>query len=343
MNNKLKWGILSTGRIASVFVNQIANSKNHVVSAVASRDKTKSDKFAKEHNIPIAYPNYDEMLEDKNIDVIYIATPHPMHAKWTIKAADNGKHILCEKPFTLNYREALEVIDIVKKRNVFCMEAFHYRCHPQTLKILEILNSGVIGEIKIVNTNFSFDFLYDLKHRILNHNLGGGGILDVGCYCVSMVRLIAGNKSGVKFIEPADIKGFGYIGTESRVDEYASGIMKFSNGIISSVSCGCKLNQKNEVFIYGTKGYINIPMPWIGTSNNNPLKINVFKNESKNTEEIIIIPSKGLFEVEADEVFSCIKNGEKESQFMSYNDTLGNMKVLDEWRKSIGMIYDMEK
>ena len=337
MSKKLAWGILSTGRIAWTFSKGVAESKTGEVVAVGSRSQESADKFGDEYNVSRRYGSYEALLADPDVQAVYIATPHPMHAEWAIKAADAGKHILCEKPLTLNYPEAMAVIEAARRNDVFLMEAFMYRCHPQTAKLVELLRNKVIGEVRIIQATFSFQAGFNPEQRLFNRALGGGGILDVGCYCTSMSRLIAGAALGKQVAEPIAVLGMGHIG-ESGVDEYAVATMKFENDIIARVQTGVALNQENVVRIFGSEGNIFMPSPWTC----NPSKIIVHRN-GEQPQEILIEETASLYSIEADTMAANIEKRQATSPAMSWGDTLGNMKSLDQWRAGFGMVYDIEK
>src|SRR5690606_25708656 len=142
------------------------------------------------------HDSYDALLANPEVQAVYISTPHPMHAQWAVRAARAGKHILCEKPLTMNYWSAMAVVEAARQNEVFLMEAFMYRCHPQTQKLAELIARGAIGEVKVIQATFSFGAGFDPNGRVYNNALGGGGLLDVGCYCTSMARMIAGAATG---------------------------------------------------------------------------------------------------------------------------------------------------
>lgn len=227
----IRWGILSTGHIAGVFAQGVAQSKTGSLEGVGSRSFKSAIQFARKHKISKAYENYDALLRDPGIDAVYIATPHPFHAEWTLKAARAGKHILCEKPLAMNFPEARKVIQEVRRCGVFLMEAFLFRCHPQTEKLVELIRKKIIGEVRLIQAAFCFERPLDLKDRLFNRKLGGGAILDVGCYPVAMARLLAGRALGKSFADPLEVKGIAVAGTKSRVDEIALASLKFPGGI----------------------------------------------------------------------------------------------------------------
>jgi len=342
MEKKWNWGIISTGRIAAKFADQLPQSTTGILYAVASRTKEKAEEFARLHNASRAYASYEELLRDPLVDIVYIATPHPMHAEWTINAARSGKHILCEKPLTINVSEARDVIDVARSHDVFLMEAFHYRCHPQTAKLLELIREKIIGDVRMIQASFSFNCEYNLAHRTLNHALAGGGILDVGCYTASLARLVAGAALGLDFAEPLEVKGCGMIGERSRVDEYAVASLKFPGGILAQISCGVQLHQENVVRIYGTKGRIIIPTPWVVSINGGISKVIVQKDGEKDPWEIQVTAYQGLFAIEADTACRFIPHRQAKPPAMSWEDSLGNMRTLDLWREAIGLHYDFE-
>lgn len=336
MSKKLGWGILAAGSIAGQFAKGVNGSHHCKLVAIGSRSLEKANKFAEEHNIPNRYGSYEELLADPEVEAVYIATPHPFHAEWSLKAAEAGKHILCEKPITINYPDAMRVIAAAMEYDVFLMEAFMYRCHPQTAKVVELVSEGAIGEVKVIQATFSFGAKFNPESRLYKNELGGGGILDVGGYPVSMARLIAGAAQGVDFLDPVEVKGVGHL-CETGVDAYAAAVLKFPNEIIAQVATGVGVAQDNAVRIYGSKGNIVIPWPWIPGREGQETKILL------NGEEIVIQPDRPLYGIEADTVAENIERRQAPSPAMSWNDTLGNIKTLDAWRDSFGFLYNSEK
>jgi len=338
MNNKLKWGIIGTGSIARKFAHGLTTSKTGVLAAAGSRTLESAKKFSAEFPAT-AHGSYEALLADPQVQAVYISTPHPLHAEWAIKAAEAGKHILCEKPIALNHAEAMVVVEAARRNDVFLMEAFMYRCHPQTAKLVELIRAKVIGDVRLIQTTFSFRGGYNLQSRLLNNALGGGGILDVGCYCTSGARLIAGAAIGKSFDEPVAFFGTGQVGAESRVDEYAIGSMKFSSGIVAQLATGTQLNLENNIRIWGTGGSIIVPSPWVITREPGFSKIIIFKNGVP--EEVLVESDRDLYAYEADHVAEHLDR--RQSPAMSWDDTLGNMRALDQWRKDVGVVYDSEK
>ncbi len=343
MSRILRWGMLGTGRIAGIFARGVQDSVSGKLVAVGSRSGESASRFAQEFNIPKAHASYEELLADPEVEAVYIATPHPMHAKWAIRAAEAGKHILCEKPLALNHAEAMAIVEAAKEHDVFLMEAFMYRCHPQTARVVDMIRDGTIGRVRTIQATFSFDAGSNLESRLLRQDLGGGGILDVGCYCTSMARLIAGVALGKDFANPIELKAVGHIGEESRVDEYTAAVLKFPGEIIAQLATGVRVKQEDGVRIYGSDGWIHIPEPWIPGPNGEPTSIFLYRKGQSAPEEIVVDPGSPLYAIEADTVASHIEDRQAPSPAMTWEDSLGNMRTLDMWREQIGMVYDSER
>ena len=336
MEKKLRWGILGTGAIARKFARGLAESRTGVLEAVGSRTEETLRGFLAEFPVR-GFATYEALLADPNVDIVYISTPHPMHAEWCVKAAQAGKHILCEKPLTMNALEAAVVIEAARAAHVFLMEAFMYRCHPQTARLLELIRAGSIGTVKLVQAEFSFRADWKPEGRLLNAALGGGGILDVGCYCVSMARLIAGVAEGAAFAEPVEVKGVGRIG-ETGVDELAVAVLKFPSGMLAQLSTGVRVPLESIVRVWGDTGHIVVPSPWIISRKAGGSVLQLHR-QGKPVEEIRVEADQGIYAIEADAVAEWIGKGE--SPAMSWGDSFGNMRVLDRWRGEIAEIDDL--
>jgi len=340
MRESLAWGILSTGRMAAKFAAAIRESKTGELVAVGSRSQASADAFLPDQEIANRAGSYDAVLSDPAVAAVYIATPHPMHAEWAIRAAAAGKHVLCEKPLAMNHAQAESVVAAAREADVFLMEAFMYRCHPQTARILELLREGAIGELRVIQAAFSFKGPYDLSSRLLNRRLGGGGILDVGCYPVSIARLLAGAAAGQPFAEPLELRGCAHIGPESGVDEYAIADMSFPGGILAQLACGVTVSMQNSVRLYGTEGRLDIPDPWQPGRGGSAIRLILERAGATQPEEIAIEADRGFWAIEADTVTAHIEEREAPSPAMTWDDSLGNMRALDMWRAAIGLVYD---
>lgn len=342
MARQLRWGIIGTGSIAGAFARALARSKTGTLVAVGSRRPETAEAFGDKFTVPKRYGSYDQLLADPEVEAVYISTPHPMHAEWAIKSAEAGKHILCEKPLTMNHAEAMAVIEAARAKDVFLMEAFMYRCHSQTAKLVELLRQRAIGDVRVIQATFSFQSAPDETSRLLANELGGGGILDVGCYCASMARLVAGAAMGGTFADPIGLSGFARVG-RTGVDEWAVAAVKFPGDIVAELSTGVQVNQENVVRIFGSEGSIFVPNPWIPSREGGSTKITVDRRGDKAPQEITVETPDWLYAIEADTVAANIEKRQASFPAMSWDDSLGNMKTLDAWRQSVGVVYGCEQ
>jgi predicted dehydrogenase len=343
MSRKIKWGILATGAIAHAFARGLAVSRTGMLVAVGSRSKEKADAFGAEFNVPNRHPTYDELLADKEVEAIYISTPHPQHAEWAIKAMEHGKHVLVEKPIGLNQYEAQAMIEAAVTNKVFLMEAYMYRCHPQTLKLVELLREKVIGDVRVIQATFSFQAGFNADGRVWNNALGGGGILDVGGYTTSFSRLIAGAALGRPFADPVAVTGAGALHPETGVDAWAVATLKFEGDIVASVATGVGVSQENVVRIFGSEGSILLPDPYVcNRAGKSGGKI-IISTRKGGVKEITVESPVTSYAHEADVAGLAIMAGQQQAEPMSWDDTLGNIRTQDQWRNAIGLVYEAEK
>lgn len=315
----IRWGILGPGGIARAFTGGVAASHTGKLVAIGARNPAKPGLA---ENFPGAriLDGYEALLADPDIDAVYIAVPHPGHAQWAIRAAEAGKHVLCEKPLALTAFEADAMIHAARKAGTFLGEAFMYRLHPQTLKLVELIKSGVIGEIRMIKSSFGFAMPgFMPQHRLYANELAGGGILDVGGYPVSMVRLIAGAASGKPFAEPDRVVGTAHLG-QSGVDEWASALLHFPDGIVAEVSCSISLNQDNVLRILGTKGRIEVPDFWFAGGNRDVGLGHIDVIGADGSRETISVNEKRhVYSFEVDGAGEAIRAGQQEFAWPSYN------------------------
>lgn len=328
MAESVKWGILATGGIARQFASGLKVSKTGELVAVGSRTMESAKGFTEKFGGK-PYGSYDEVLADPKVEAIYIALPHHMHYEWTIKCAEAGKAILCEKPFTLNALEAQRALNEVRKNKVFFMEAFMYRCTQQTLKAKELVDSGAIGQLLVINSEFSFAAGKEWTNFRTDGAVGGGGLMDVGVYPISLCRLLAG-------AEP-DVAHYAAKMNEKGYDEYGSGCMRFPNGVTAHVACGIHCNMRNQTWVYGTDGMLHIENPWKVSTGS---KMTLIPNKGDQQVFEFGMSNDELYAVEADAVAEFIDA--KECPYMTLEDTLGNMRTLDMMRESAGMKFAAE-
>jgi predicted dehydrogenase len=346
MNENVGWGLIAAGGIAKAFARGVARSETGTLKAIASRTAGKAKAFAAEFDIPRAYAPYEALLEDPDIEAVYISTPHPHHVEWAVKAAEAGKHLLVEKPIGINRSEANTIIDAAAAHDVFLMEAYMYRCHPQTARVLELIRRGAIGDVRVIQATFSFNARFDPASRTWNNALAGGGILDVGGYTTSYCRLIAGAAMGMPLAEPVHVGGAGYLHPETGVDAWAVGTLRFDSGIVASIAAGVGVNQDNVVRIFGSEGHILLPDPYVHARDGaSPGRIVVARRGEAAPEEIVVESAVTSFAHEADVVGNAIRAGLREAPHpaMTWADTLENLGVQDAWRAAIGLVYRSEK
>ena len=338
-DTKLRWGILGTGNIASRFASQVPTSPTNSVVAVGSRSIDSANAFADKWDIANRHASYDDLLADETVDAVYIATPHPMHVEWAIKAAEAGKHVLCEKPLAINKAWAEAMIEAAVRNDVFLMEAYMYRCLPQTKLIAQLVRDGELGTVHQIQATFAFASSFRPESRIFADELAGGGILDVGGYPVSYARLIAGAATGQPYADPAAVTAVGHVG-ETGADEWTVATLFFDGGVTAQVSTGVRLSDQNQVRIYGSEGYLVVEDPWFG-GDGKPTHVTLHK-VGEEPRDISAEPAL-IYAAEAEAVQAAIQAGAKEAPEMSWADTLGNLTVQDQWRAAIGQQYASER
>ena len=248
----MRLGIVSTADInRKVIPGAHASDKVDLV-AVASRDQARADEYAKTWEIPRAYGSYEAMLEDPEVDAVYISLPNTMHREWSIKSVEAGKHVICEKPFSKHPEDVEASFDAAERAGRLLTEAFMYRHNPQTAKLAELVRDGAIGELRVVRSAFSYS-LYDVENIRLRTDVDGGSLMDVGCYCVSGSRLLAG--------EPESVSGQAYIGP-SGTDWVFTGAMRFAGDVHALFDCGTCLPERDELELIGTEGSLFLDDPW---------------------------------------------------------------------------------
>ncbi|MDB5473979.1 MAG: oxidoreductase [Devosia sp.] len=341
--NKIRWGIIGPGSIAKAFQGGVAGSQHGVLAAIATRNPDKPGLAADFPGAKIVH-GYDALLADPEIDAVYIAVPHTGHAEWAIKAAEAGKHVLVEKPLALSAFEIDAVFHAHRKAGTFAGEAFMYRLHPQTAKLGELIRSGAIGDVRMIQSSFGFSMgKFQPEHRLFASSLAGGGILDVGGYPVSMARFIVGQAVGKPFADPIKVRGTAKLNAEG-TDDWAAALLTFENGIVAQVSCAVMANLDNVLRIHGSDGRIEVPDFWFagGDRTRGLGRIDIIKNGQ--TETISVGEERHVFSFEVNAAAQAIfaKRNELAAPGMSWADSLGNARVLDQWRKDAGIEYAVE-
>lgn len=324
---KVRWGILGPGQIAHSFVKGLTILPDAEIAAVGSRSLERAKEFAQQYHIAASYDSYEAVVNDPEVDIVYVATPHTLHRACTLLALKAGKAVLCEKPFTLNASEAQEVIQCAKKEKRFLMEAMWTRFLPAMVKVRELLQNHAIGEIRQVKADFGFRAEWDPQGRLLNPMLGGGALLDVGIYPTSFASMVFG-------LQPSQITSIPYIG-ETGVDEQYMALFGYPGGEIAALSGAVRTETPHDAWILGTNGYIKIPDFWHARS--------VILGVTGTSPEVFELPYLGTgYSYEAAEAMQCLRQGKLESAIMPLQETLDIMKTLDHIRKQWGLTYPSE-
>ena len=340
---QVKWGIIGLGNIALKFAEGFQYTKNAKLLAISSRSENKLMTFKNKFQIDDNYcfTNYESLLKCEDVDIIYIALPHSLHHRWVIKSIEEGKNILVEKPATLNFSQMENITSNLKDKNIFFSEAFMYRYHPQISKVVDLLKNNVIGNLVSMESLFGFDALgrkkiFGIKlnkqkkpnrnYRLYNKELGGGAILDVGCYPVSFSILIASLISKFDFNKTKVLNKKKEIGPTG-VDMNSFAELNFENNFKSTVSASLTQNLGKKTKIIGTKGELILEDTW------SPTNISSIKITGENKKIIEIGCHNNIYTYEIDILSKCILENKKEPNFpgMTINETLENMRILDQW------------
>jgi predicted dehydrogenase len=335
MTDALRWGVIGTGGIAADFCEALKRSQRCRVVNVAGSSPAKARAFAGRFGLDGWSESISQLLADRVVDAVYIATPHPLHEDHALKCIAAGKHVLCEKPLTLDEPSAARVLAAAKRQDVFVMEAFMYRCHPLLQQLLTRLKEGAIGAIRHVRADFGFRVARMPDHRLFNLTLGGGSILDVGGYPVSFARLIAGVVEGMPFAEPTGLTANGLIGPTG-ADELASAQLTFRSGFTASVTSAVSYDVGTTAVVFGDHGKIVLPDPWIPGSRRQGLVSEMtVSRDGRDTEQVTVETDLATYAIEAELVRDTLPAIEAAWPAMSHADTLGNMRVLDNWQAAV--------
>ena len=327
MSDKIRWGLIGLGLISRKFANGLAFAPDAEIYAVASRSQEKADAFGAEYGASKCYGSYEELAQDPNVDVAYIGTPNNYHLPHTLLCLDAGKHVLCEKPFAVNAKEARVMIDRAREKNLFLMDAFWTRYFPAMFKLRELLAEKAIGDVMLVTADFGGRGPVIPEKRHFNPDLAGGALLDIGSYCLQFASMIYG-------VQPAEIVSHVAIG-ETGVDELSVLVFKYSDYEMATLTSALRLGTPHEARVMGTEGYFAIPNFW------HPSELTLVRPGRE--PETFSLPYEGEgFHFEAIEVGRCIRAGLTESPIYPLDETLAIMETLDRIRADWGMRYPFE-
>lgn len=323
MNTPIRWGILSTGNMAQKLAHDIGTMDDAMVMAVGSRSQANADAFAREFGVPHAHGTYDAVIRDPDVDIVYVATPNHMHYQNTMACLRAGKPVLCEKPFALNARQAQEMIDYAERNNLFLMEALWSRFIPAHRRLYDLVWTGALGDVRLVNVEFGFRAQFDPTSRLFDPALGGGALLDIGIYALALVVKLLGT--------PDRVTGFAQL-SATGVDEQSAIVLGFPSGAVANISCATRTQLSNDARIYGTKGRARLHEPFW-----RPEELTTVIDDA---EQHHAIPHKKWgYQHQLEEVHRCLREGHVMSPLMPHDDTLTIARIMDDLRKQWGVTY----
>lgn len=323
----IRWGIMGTGRIAKDFARGLASVRGAALVAVGSREQATADAFARQFKVARAHPTYEALAADAGVDAIYISTPHPLHCENTLLCLSRGKAVLCEKPFALNAKQAAKMVAAARKKKLFLMEAMWTRFLPAVVKLRAIIKDGVIGQPRLLQADFGFRAEFDAKHRLFNPDLGGGAMLDVGIYPISLAAMIFGT--------PDKVTGLADLG-KTGVDEQSAYVLHHQAGGLAVLHAAVRTDTTQEARLFGTEGSITLTSPFWKCEQ-------LVVRRAGRKERIIKCPLRGNgWNYQADEVGRCLREGRTESDVMPLDETVAIMKTMDTIRGQWGLRYPKE-
>lgn len=327
MSNEVRWGILATGLIADLFTKDLLRS-GHKVVAVGSRSKERADRFAAQFGITNAYGSYEELFADRDVDIVYVATPHPSHVDNAVAALQSGKHVLVEKPFTINAAQAKKVVDLAEQKGLVALEAMWTRFLPHMLRIREIVRSGYLGDIHSVVADHTQKLSDDPAHRMNALELGGGALLDLGIYPISFACDLLGPPVAIQAM--ARFKATG-------VDAEVATLIRHQRDAFSLTACASDTAGPNTATVIGKDGRIDIDSVWY-----QPTTFRVYDSGGALKEEFESHVSGRGMQYEAVEAERLIKSGTPSGEILPTSETVSLMKTLDAIRDQIGLRYPCE-
>lgn len=336
MAGPLRWGILGTGNIAGQFAQGVAGASRSVVGAVASRRPDTAAAFAAAHGVPVAHNSYQALLDDPAVQAVYISLPNTMHHEWTLRALAAGKHVLCEKPLAVTVHQAREMFDAADRAGRVLVEAFMYRCHPQTPAVLDLIRSGAIGAVRLIRTSFCYHTRKIEGNIRFDPALAGGCLMDVGCYCLDFARLVAG-------AEPLAMHASAHLHPRG-IDALTVGSLAFPNGVLATFACGMIAQADNTATICGEEGYIEVPVPWkppvhaatFTLAQGTPPRMDGGKPAGPPPRRVIEVSAGSpLYALEADAFAAAVLDGRPPA--VTREQSLGNMRALEELGRQIGL------
>jgi dihydrodiol dehydrogenase / D-xylose 1-dehydrogenase (NADP) len=327
MAEPVGWGILGTGKIAVKFADDLRHVPGAVLTAVGSRRAETAEAFGHRFRIPHQHASYAALVNDPDVDIVYVSTPHTLHAENSRLALDAGKHVLCEKPFTLNARQAADLIALARERSLFLMEAMWMRFLPAIVHVRQILAEGTLGDVRLLSADFGLQFTYEPAGRLFAPELGGGALLDLGVYPVSLAQMVLGR--------PAMIISLASMG-RTGVDDQSGIILRYPQGQIACLYSAMGVETPTEAMLTGTHGRLRMHAPFYQTDD---LTLTLPKRRARSFHHQRI--GNGLH-YQVLEVMACLRQGRGESSIMPLDESLAVMETLDAIRTQWGLRYPGE-
>lgn len=319
------WGVIGPGNIANTFAKAIASSKKGKILAVASRSEERAIDFANTYKIEKIYSDYGQMLADPEIDIIYIATPHNFHYQQAKMCLEAGKHVLVEKPCTVNAQQMQTLADLAQSKNLLLQEALWSRFMPCLSQLRQLLNEGIIGDIQYIQSEIGFAFQKQENSRLLKAELAGGSLLDLGIYSITVSQFLLQE-------HPDKVQAMGQL-TDLKVDGHVFANMHYASGRYAQFTCSMLSQTSNTMRIVGTEGYVNLPACFWDTDS-----AAIYRNDKLIQSIDIPHPING-FEYQIEESMKCIEQNMQCSDVMSHRDSIGVLSVMDNIRQQIGVHF----
>lgn len=324
---KIKWGIIGTGRIAHAFATALAGVPDAELYAVGSRSADKSAAFAEKFGFTASYGSYDALLSDDNINIVYIATPMAAHYETCMTALAKGRSVFCEKSVTLNTAQLREILALAEEKKLFFCEAMWMKCRPTYLKMKEWVRDGKIGDIRCIKADFSNFVPYDANDRLFRADCGGGALLDVTVYPLTLVHDLLG--------VPESIDSAAHI--ENGIDHSESLILRYSDGVFASIDCGFEMSLRNNAVISGTDGSIVFGDCFFCSDT-----VSLYDHNRRLVEEFNSPARVNGYEYEIEEAHRCLRGELIDSPLIPHSATLEVMEIMDGLRNEWGMKFPLE-
>lgn len=324
----VRWGLLAAGKIARAMAETVQGSEGGEVVAVAARDAVRATTFAQEHGIPVSHGSYAELISDDAVDVVYVSSTHPFHAEQALACLEAGKHVVVEKPLALTVHDTERVLETARRRGLFAMEAMWTRCLPLVRELVERVRGGEIGQVRTVHAAFTVPIPYDETHRLFDLANGGGALLDLGIYPVTLAHLLLGH--------PTDVQVLGAT-APTGADEQVALQWLTADGAVAQILCDSRSHGSSRTVVRGTEGWVEVH-----GAVNDPEAFTVHRGLDPDAGEHVTGDRRG-FAHEVEEVHRCLREGLLESPLVPHADTVAVMTILESARRELGVRYPQEE